>query len=253
MPSVESFKKRRERVAAMLPVLKSEHPDARCSLDFDTPLQLLVATILSAQCTDARVNLTTPALFDRYRNARAIAESDPAELESMVKSCGFFRQKAKSIRSMAADLVEHHDGKVPKTMEEMTKLAGVGRKTANVVLGDAIGVFYGIAVDTHVGRLSRRLALSKHDDAVKVEADLMKIVPREEWAMFSHLLIHHGRRICDSRTPKCDVCVLFDHCPSGPKVIAQREKATSRKTKPSSKRATSSTSKRRRTSSAVTK
>ncbi len=224
-------------MSAILPILKTEHPDAKCSLDFETPLQLLVATILSAQCTDARVNLTTPALFARYENARAFADADPAELESMIASCGFFRQKGKAIRSMAADLVEHHGGDVPTTMEAMTKLAGVGRKTANVVLGNALGIHLGIAVDTHVGRLSRRLSLSTHDDAVKVEADLMKIVPQEEWTDFSHLLIHHGRRVCDSRKPKCEVCELFEHCPTGPKVLTQRE----RKTKPSSKRRTSST------------
>jgi endonuclease-3 len=247
--SSSTLKRRRDRVAAILPVLKAEHPDARCSLDFTTPLELLVATILSAQCTDARVNLTTPALFKKYPTAADYAASAPAELEQMVSSCGFFRQKSKAIRSMANDLVEHHGGEVPASMEQMTKLAGVGRKTANVVLGNAMNIHLGIAVDTHVGRLSRRLGLSRHDDAVAVEADLMKIVPQEEWTMFSHLLIHHGRRICDSRSPKCEVCELFEHCPTGPKVVTQRE----RKAKPSSKRATSSTSRRRRTSSAETK
>ncbi len=217
--------KRRERVAAVLPILKAEHPDARCSLTFRSPLELLVATILSAQCTDERVNKTTPALFAKYRAASDYAAADPEELETLVASCGFFRQKAKSIRNMAQSVAEQHRGEVPRTMEELTQLRGVGRKTANVVLGNAFGINIGVTVDTHVGRLSRRLGLTKHDDALKVEADLMAIVPQAEWTDWSHLLIHHGRRVCTARSPKCEACPLFEHCPTGPKILKECEKS----------------------------
>ena len=240
MPKVDSAKKRRERVATILPILEREYPHARCSLDFTTPLELLVATILSAQCTDARVNLTTPALFARYETAADYADSDPAELETFVASCGFFRQKAKSIRGMAAAVVERHGGEVPASMDDLVKLPGVGRKTANVVLGEAFGVAVGVTVDTHVGRLSRRLGLTGHEDAVKVERDLMAVVPREHWVRWSHLLIFHGRRTCVARSPRCEVCCLLESCPTGPKLLRQG-KPTTRKATPSSKRATGST------------
>ncbi len=233
-----TFRKRRARVSIILPILQQTYPEARCSLNFETPLQLLVATILSAQCTDERVNLTTPVLFAAYPTAADYAAAEPAELESFVASCGFFRQKAKAIRSMATDVSTKHDGQVPQTMDELTQLAGVGRKTANVVLGNAFNINVGVTVDTHVGRLSRRLGLTRHDDAVKVEADLADCVPQDEWTQWSHLLIWHGRSTCRSQSPKCETCVLLKHCPEGPKVLRQRE----RNTKPSSKRATSSAS-----------
>jgi endonuclease-3 len=222
-------RKRRERVGVILPILEATYPDARCSLDFTTPLELIVATILSAQCTDERVNRTTPALFKRYRTARAYASADPAELGSMIQSCGFFNQKAKSIQNMARALVEQHGGEVPRTMEELTKLAGVGRKTANVVLGNAFGINEGVTVDTHVARVSARLGLTTHADAVKIEQDLMPIVPRDMWCQWSHLLIHHGRAICRAPTPLCERCPLLAHCPTGPKIIRERAAKAARK------------------------
>ena len=218
--SPATLKRRRQRVAAILPVLKREHPDAKCSLDFTTPLELLVATILSAQCTDARVNVVTPPLFKKYPAAADYAAAGQEEIEAFIKSAGFFRQKAKSIRAMAQSVVDDFGGRVPDTMEGLTALRGVGRKTANVVLGNAFDRPEGIAVDTHVTRLSNRLGLTRHSsDAVKIEADLMPIVPREEWTLFSHLLIHHGRRVCTARKPKCAGCAIFKWCPTGPKLL----------------------------------
>ena len=224
-----TIKKRRDRVAAILPVLEAEYPDARCSLDFTTPLELVVATILSAQCTDERVNRTTPALFARFQTAADYAAAEQAEIEPFVQSCGFFRQKAKSIKLMATAVVREHGGEVPRTMEALTALAGVGRKTANVVLGNAFDTNVGVTVDTHVGRLSKRLGLTKHEDATKIEQDLMPIVPQAEWCQWSHLLIAHGRRVCKAPTPRCEVCAVFEHCPTGPKVMAAREKKAKRK------------------------
>ena len=224
MPTAPAtLKKRRARVAAILPVLRAEHPDARCSLDFTTPLELVVATILSAQCTDARVNLVTPALFARFRTAADYAASPPGEVETFIQSAGFYRQKAKAIRAMAASVVGDFGGEVPGTMAELTTLRGVGRKTANVVLGDAFGRAEGIAVDTHVTRLANRLGLTRHKaDAVKIEADLLPAVPQADWTAFSHLLIHHGRRVCVARSPRCGACAVLPHCPTGPKVLAKR-------------------------------
>ena len=223
MPRSESktILERRRRVADfILPILKREYPDARCSLDHETPLQLIVATILSAQCTDERVNIVTKDLFRKYRTAKDYATAPQERLEKDIQSTGFYRNKARSLRNMAAALVEKHGGRVPQTMEELTALAGVGRKTANVVLGNAFGQNVGVVVDTHVTRLSNRLGLTKHAiDAVKIEQDLMKVVPREEWTLFSHLLIHHGRAICQARKPKCDRCPLLPHCPAGQKFI----------------------------------
>ncbi len=216
---------RRRRVSAVLPLLYHAHPDARCSLDFQTPLQLLVATILSAQCTDVLVNKVTPKLFARYPDASAYAGASQEELESYVARTGFFRNKAKSIRSMAADLVEKHGGDVPRTMAELTSLAGVGRKTANVVLGNAFGTNVGVTVDTHVTRLANRLGWTEHEtDAVKIEKDLIDVVPQDQWTMISHLLIHHGRRVCRAQRPACEKCVLLEHCPTGPKVLKERAK-----------------------------
>jgi endonuclease-3 len=194
--------------------LKIEYPDARTELNFETPLQLLIATILSAQCTDKRVNLVTPGLFARYPDARALASADQSELEEIIKSTGFFRNKTKSLLGMSAAIVERHGGEVPRTMAELVLLPGVGRKTANVVLGNALDASEGVVVDTHVGRLSIRLGLTNETDPVKVEAVLMKLYPREDWVKLSHLLIFHGRRVCVARLPRCAACVLNDICPS---------------------------------------
>ncbi len=201
------------RVAALLEQLREAYPDARCALDFRTPLQLLVATILSAQCTDERVNMTTPTLFAKYPDAAAFAAANPAELERMIHSTGFFRQKAKSILQACADIVARHGGEVPRTLEALTELRGVGRKTANVVLGNAYGIASGIVVDTHVTRLANRLGLTSEQDAVKIEFALMPLVPRESWTLFSHWLILHGRAVCNARKPRCSMCPLAPHCP----------------------------------------
>jgi len=209
---------RRRRIADILPILRQTYPDARCSLDYTSPLELLIATILSAQCTDERVNIVTRELFRKYHSAADYARVPQARLEKDIQSTGFFRNKAKSIRAMAKALVEKHGGKVPDTMEELTALAGVGRKTANVVLGNAFGRNVGVVVDTHVTRVSNRLGLTRHkSDAIKIEEDLMQIVPQEDWTLFSHLLIHHGRRICQARKPKCDICPVLPYCPAGQK------------------------------------
>jgi endonuclease-3 len=210
---------RRERAAALIEAFERVYPEAHCELDFKSPLELLVATILSAQCTDKRVNMVTPALFKKYRTARAYAEAPQEQLEAEIQSTGFFRQKAKSLRAMAADLVGKHGGKVPATMEALTALRGVGRKTANVVLGNAFGLNEGIVVDTHVTRLSLRLGLTKQTAAEKIEEDLIKIIPVEKWTLFSHWLIWHGRRRCYARKPDCDGCEVQHLCPSAYKVV----------------------------------
>ena len=194
-------------------ILAESYPDAHCELDFSTPLQLLVATILSAQCTDARVNTVTPALFARYPTAADLAAADRAELEAIVKPTGFFRAKADSLLRMSARLVEDFGGEVPGRLADLVTLPGVGRKTANVVLGDAFGV-PGITVDTHVGRLSRRLGFTEHEDPVKVEADLARLLERSGWTMFNHRMIFHGRRTCHSRRPACGACPVSRLCPS---------------------------------------
>jgi endonuclease-3 len=194
--------------------LSATYPNAHCALHHENPFQLLVATILSAQATDKRVNIVTPDLFERYPNARVLAEADTEELENAIKSTGFFRSKAKSLLGMARALVDHHGGEVPSTMEELTELPGVGRKTANVILGNAFHKNLGIVVDTHVARLSHRFGLTSEIDPVKIEQDLMPLFPREQWTMVSHLLIEHGRQICDARKPKCEICPLNDICPS---------------------------------------
>lgn len=206
--------KAKDRIGEIIKRLKKAYPDARCALDHQTPLQLLVATILSAQCTDVRVNMVTPGLFKKYQNAKAFANARPEEFEDEIRSTGFFRNKTKSILGMANALVEHHGGEVPSTMDELTPLPGVGRKTANVVLGNAFGKNEGVVVDTHVGRISQLLGLTKQTDAVKIENDLIALVPRKEWTLFSHLLIHHGRAVCIARRPRCEECVLSDLCPS---------------------------------------
>src|SRR5687768_3641207 len=222
MPRAPSKKlvERKARVDAILPILKRTYPHAKCSLDFRTALQLIVATILSAQCTDERVNLVTKDLFRKYRSADAYARVPQETLEKDIQSTGFYRNKARSLRAMAAALVERHGGKVPATMDELTDLAGVGRKTANVVLGNAYHQNVGVTVDTHVTRVSNRLDLTDHAvDAVEIEQDLMKVVPPDEWTQWSHLLIHHGRAICQARKPRCEVCPLLPHCPAGQKFM----------------------------------
>jgi endonuclease-3 len=194
--------------------LKSEYPDARTELDWANPLELLVATILSTQTTDVQVNRVTQDLFAKYRTAEDYAESSLTELEEDIRPTGFFRNKARSLRGMASVLVDEHGGEVPRTMQELVALPGVGRKTANVVLGNAFGVDEGIVVDTHVRRVSGRLSLTEQQDPIKIEQDLMKLVPQEDWTVFSHLLILHGRRTCKARKPDCPNCILNDICPS---------------------------------------
>ncbi len=202
-----------DRVKAILDGLKTLYPQATRELVHDDAFQLLVATILSAQCTDKRVNMVTPALFARWPDAHALAQAEPAELEEVIRSTGFYRNKAKNLLGMARVLVEKHGGQVPRTMEELLELPGVARKTANVVLGTAYGIPSGVVVDTHVARLSGRLGLTKEKDPVKIERDLMKELPRAEWIDFSHRLIWHGRRVCDARRPRCVDCLLLPVCP----------------------------------------
>jgi endonuclease-3 len=194
--------------------LKREYPDARTELDYETPLQLAIATILSAQCTDKRVNMVTPLLFKTFPTAASLADAQPDKLEEIIKSTGFFRNKTKSLIGLGKALVEQHNGQIPDTMDELVKLPGIGRKTANVILGNAFGKNEGIVVDTHVARLSNRLGLTRETDPVKIEQALMPLFPRKDWALLSHLLIFHGRRVCEARRPKCEICVLNDICPS---------------------------------------
>lgn len=194
--------------------LKKEYPDAHCELDFKSPFQLLVATILSAQCTDKRVNMVTPALFEKYPDPRSMADANPEELEGMIRSTGFFRNKTKSLLGMSRAVSEQHAGAVPPSMELLTALPGVGRKTANVVLGNAFGRDEGVVVDTHVSRLSQRLALTENEDPARIEQDLMTLFPRAQWTLLAHLLISHGREVCDARRPRCEACVVNHLCPS---------------------------------------
>jgi endonuclease III len=194
--------------------LKRAYPDAHCELDHETPLQLLMATILSAQCTDKRVNMVTPLLFETYPTAQSLADAPQEKLEDLIRSTGFFRNKAKSLIALGKALGARHNGEVPDSMAALVELPGVGRKTANVILGNAFRKNEGVVVDTHVGRLSLRLGLTKQTDPVKVERDLMPLFPREEWAMLAHVLIFHGRRVCYARVPKCEICVLSEICPS---------------------------------------
>ncbi|HEV8509042.1 MAG TPA: endonuclease III [Gemmatimonadales bacterium] len=205
---------RKARARKIIARLKREYPDATCALHHQSALELVVATILSAQCTDARVNMVTPHLFAKYRTAADYAAADPRVIEQEIQSTGFFRNKTKSIIGMAQALVERHGGAVPQTMEELTALPGVGRKTANVILGTWFRKNEGVVVDTHVHRLTRLLKLTRQDDPVKIEQDLMEIVPREDWTWFSHTLIQHGRRVCIARRPRCADCVLNRLCPS---------------------------------------
>ena len=205
---------RKARARKIIARLKREYPDATCALHHQNALELVVATILSAQCTDARVNMVTPHLFAKYRAAADYAVADPRVLEKEIQSTGFFRNKTKSIIGMAQALVERHGGEVPQTMEELTALPGVGRKTANVILGTWFKKNEGVVVDTHVHRLTRLLGLTRQDDPVKIEQDLMEIVPRDDWTWFSHTLILHGRAVCIARRPKCADCDINRLCPS---------------------------------------
>ena len=210
----EAHRGRKRRTARILEALREEYPDARCALDHDSPLQLLVATILSAQCTDKRVNMVTPALFARYPDARHYADAKLSELEEQIRTTGFFRNKARALKGLGQALVADHGGDVPHTMAELHRLPGVGRKTANVVLGNAFGIDEGVVVDTHVGRLSRRLSLTEEKDPVKVEKDLMALVPKADWTLWAHLLILHGRAVCKARKPDCGSCLIAPLCPS---------------------------------------
>ena len=210
----ESKKARRERVVEILGRLRQTYPQTRIALDFENPLQLLMATVLAAQCTDERVNMVTPALFRRYPTARDYAAADPGELEEMVKSTGFFRNKARALKNLGTALVAEHGGEVPASLEQLVALPGVGRKTANVVLGNAMGRIEGIAVDTHTQRLSRRLFLTTEADPDKIERDLMAVLPQEDWTRFALLLQDHGRKVCKARKPECAVCPVADLCPS---------------------------------------
>jgi endonuclease-3 len=225
---------RRLQARRVVRALAKLYPDARCALDYQNPLQLLIATILSAQCTDVRVNLVTPALFAKYTDAAGFARADQTELERMIQSTGFFRNKAKNIIACCKQIVDQHGGRVPGTMEELNPLPGVGRKTANVILGNAFDV-PGITVDTHVGRLSRRLGLTSEEDPVKVERDLMVLLPAKEWTMFSHRMIFHGRQVCFARKPNCVGCRLAKICPrigvEEPRAKTQRRKVKQNKSK----------------------
>ena len=218
--------------------LKKRHPDAKCALDHTNAFELLIATILSAQSTDARVNIVTKSLFRKYPNAQAFAAANQVEMEKDVRQTGFFRNKAKAVIACSQALVERHGGEVPKTMDELTALPGVGRKTANVVLGNAFGINAGVVVDTHVARVSGRLGLTKEADPVKIEQDLMSLVPRDEWTIFSHRLIFHGRQTCHARKPMCAECAVEDLCPSS----ELRTSAKAGRSSPSSSRGRSARS-----------
>ena len=203
---------RLERAQRIWKQLKRLYPDAHCALDHDNAYQLLIATILSAQCTDVRVNMVTPALFKKYPNPAAMAAAPLSKIEKAIQSTGFYRNKAKSLQASSQAIVQHHQGKVPDTMEQLLSLRGVARKTANVVLGNAYGKNEGVVVDTHIGRLSRRLGFSKHNDPNKVEQDLMLLFNRKHWTLLAHLLIWHGRSVCSARKPQCDQCTLSKDC-----------------------------------------
>jgi endonuclease-3 len=210
----ESKAARGERATRIYELLRTQYPDAHCELDYRNAYQLAVATILSAQTTDVRVNMVTPVLFERYPNPAALASAQQEDVEEIVRSTGFFRNKAKNIIGFARALMAEHDGEVPRTLDQLAALPGVGRKTANVILGNAFGLDEGVVVDTHVKRLSARLGFTRHDDPVKIEQELMKLFPQGSWTMLSHLLIWHGRRVCEARRPRCEECIVSRLCPS---------------------------------------
>ena len=210
----ESKKARKERAARAYDFLAEEYPDAKCALHHRSPFELAVATILSAQCTDARVNMVTPELFRRYPDPPSLARAKQEELEEVIRSTGFFRNKARSLVSMATALEEEHGGELPRTMKELAALPGIGRKTANVILGNAFGIDEGVVVDTHVKRLSGRLGFTAETNPNKIEQDLMGLFARERWTMLAHLLIYHGRKVCPARRPRCNECAVSHLCPS---------------------------------------
>jgi endonuclease-3 len=220
----------RERAAEIYDLLQARHPDAHCELDHRSPFELIVATVLSAQSTDVMVNKVTPELFKRFPDAKALAKADPAEVEKLLGKLGMFRQKTKSVIALSQSIVEQHGGEVPRTLAELVKLRGVGRKTANVVLGVAFGTPEGVVVDTHVQRLSQRLGLTRHTEPAEIEEDLMELFPRERWDMLSHLLIFHGRRVCTARSPACAACTLNQICPSAFKAELVGRKAPRERT-----------------------
>lgn len=222
---------KKRRALLILECLKQLYPEAPCSLDYENPLQLLIATMLSAQCTDARVNLVTPALFERFPTVTDYAEAEVSEIESYIRSTGFYRNKAKNIRAACEKILTEFGGDVPQSMETLTSLPGVARKTANVVLAHAFGINAGVTVDTHVKRITNRLGLTKHDAPVKIEQDLMKLLPQPDWENWSIRLVYHGRAVCDARNPACERCDLAQWCPTGPKLIKAKtsKKKTSQK------------------------
>lgn len=220
-PKKSSSKK--QRALSILVRLKRLYPDATCSLTYATPVQLLVATILSAQCTDERVNKVTPELFRQFPDAESLGNADIEELESLVRSTGFYRNKAKNIKAACSMIMKEFGGKVPQSMEELLRLPGVARKTANVVLAHGFGINAGVTVDTHVNRLSQRLGLTKHEDAVRIERDLMKLLPQPDWENWSIRLIYHGRAVCKARNPACEECELADLCATAPKKSPQNQ------------------------------
>ncbi len=230
MSTNQSQASTQERAAAMVSRLRVAYPDARCSLTFRTPLELLVATVLSAQCTDERVNQVTARLFEKYRSAAEYAAAPEGELEEDIKQTGFYRNKAKHLREAGAQLVQRFGGEVPRTMDELVTLPGVARKTANVVLGNAYGIVDGVVVDTHVARLSQRLGLTASEDPAKIEQDLMAALPRSDWLDWSHLLIYHGRAVCQARKPLCGQCMLLDLCPTGQAIQAAQGQTTNPET-----------------------
>src|SRR5262245_61887389 len=222
----ESFEERKRRAGRITRRLARAYPDAKCALHYQTPFQLLVATILSAQCTDAMVNRVTPELFRRWGTPEKLAAADPAEVEALVRPTGFYRQKAKSIQSTARDIVERFGGGVPRTLDELVSLRGVARKTANVVLGNCFDT-PGLTVDTHMTRVNQRLRLTRQGDPVKIERDLMELIPAREWTMYSHRVIAHGREVCEARSPECPACALRAECPypTSPAARAKRKRA----------------------------
>lgn len=211
---VESTTKKKARTKQIVARLKKAYPDSKCSLDFRTVHELMVATILSAQCTDERVNLVTPELFRKYKSVREFADADLEQLQQDVYTTGFYVNKSKAIKNSARQLVENHGGEIPRTIDELIKLPGIGRKTASVILGVGYGLAEGIVVDTHVGRIARLLGLTKQKDAVKIERDLMELVEPKDWIIYSHLMIDHGRAVCVARRPQCSECTLAKLCPS---------------------------------------
>jgi endonuclease-3 len=235
MPA-ESRIQRLDRVQRLLAGLRRTYPDAHCELNYASPLELLIATILSAQCTDRQVNRVTAPLFAKYRSVADYASAPVAELESDLRSLGFFRNKARSVKACCQALIDRHDGRVPASLDALVQLQGVGRKTANVVLGNAFDLNVGVVVDTHVGRLAGRLGLTRETDPVKIERDLMALVPQAEWTMFSHWLIWHGRRRCSARKPDCDGCELRADCPASSRAQGARRAVRTRGASPAPKR-----------------